>query len=169
MARQGLAAAVDSSSSSAGGDVVRNKRHPASEEDTEQSASAVREIRLKWSDKIETTGGETEGLKNYRKDGILMKDKMNMNLMDEKRDKRFLDPDSVIQGGVVDGLGGLEGLEGLEGAEEGSGEQEEEEASGPQDEDPHKEGQQFCVDISEYLDLKWVLKDAEECHVTFNR
>ena len=148
--------------------MVRSKRHPASEEDskhldTEQSASAVREIRLKWSDKIET-GGETEGLNNYRKDGILMKDKMNMNLMDEKRDKRFLDPDSVIQGGVVDGLGGLEGLE------EGSGEQEEEEeASGPQDEDPHKEGQQFCVDISEYLDLKWVLKDAEECHVTFNR
>ena len=149
---------------------MRSKRHPASAEgDTEQSASAVREIRLKWSDKIET-GGETEGLNNYRKDGILMKDKMNMNLMDEKRDKRFLDPDSVIQGGVVDGLGGLEGLEGLEGAEEGSGEQEEEEeASGPQDEDPHKEGQQFCVDISEYLDLKWVLKDAEECHVTFNR
>ena len=34
--------------------------------------------------------------------------------------------------------------------------------------DPHGE-QQFCVDISEYLDLKWVIKDSEECHVTFTK
>ena len=37
-----------------------------------------------------------------------------------------------------------------------------------QNEDPHGP-QQFCVDISEYLDLKWVVKDSEECHVTFTR
>ena len=35
-----------------------------------------------------------------------------------------------------------------------------------QNENPHGD-QQFCVDISEYLDLKWVIKDSEECHVTF--
>ena len=34
--------------------------------------------------------------------------------------------------------------------------------------DPHG-AQQFCVDISEYLDLKWVIKDSEECHVTFTK
>ena len=34
--------------------------------------------------------------------------------------------------------------------------------------DPHGE-QQFCVDISEYLDLKWVIKDSEECHVSFTK
>ena len=37
-----------------------------------------------------------------------------------------------------------------------------------QSEDPHGT-EQFCVDISEYLDLKWVIKDSEECHVTFTR
>ena len=37
-----------------------------------------------------------------------------------------------------------------------------------QSEDPHG-AEQFCVDISEYLDLKWVIKDSEECHVTFTR
>ena len=37
-----------------------------------------------------------------------------------------------------------------------------------QSENPHG-AQQFCVDISEYLDLKWVIKDSEECHVTFTR
>ena len=37
-----------------------------------------------------------------------------------------------------------------------------------QNDDPHG-SQQFCVDISEYLDLKWVVKDSEECHVTFAR
>ena len=38
-----------------------------------------------------------------------------------------------------------------------------------QADDPHDKDKQFCVDISEYLDLKWVLKDSEECHVTFSR
>ena len=37
-----------------------------------------------------------------------------------------------------------------------------------QSDDPHDKDKQFCVDISEYLDLKWVLRDAEECHVSFN-
>jgi uncharacterized protein involved in copper resistance len=36
-----------------------------------------------------------------------------------------------------------------------------------QSENPHDK--QFCVDISEYLDLKWVIKESEECHVNFNR
>ena len=35
-----------------------------------------------------------------------------------------------------------------------------------QADDPHGE-QQFCVDISEYLDLKWVLKDSEVCLLGF--
>ena len=39
-------------------------------------------------------------------------------------------------------------------------------SSESQDDNPHGD-QQFCVDISEYLDLKWVIKDSEECHVTF--
>ena len=37
-----------------------------------------------------------------------------------------------------------------------------------QNEDPHG-NKQFCVDISEYLDLKWVIKESEECLVSFNR
>jgi hypothetical protein len=36
-----------------------------------------------------------------------------------------------------------------------------------QSENPHDK--QFCVDISKYLDLKWVIKESEECHVNFNR
>ena len=38
-----------------------------------------------------------------------------------------------------------------------------------QNEDPHDTAKQFCVDISEYLDLKWVIKESEECIVNFNR
>ena len=38
-----------------------------------------------------------------------------------------------------------------------------------QNADPHDKNKQFCVDISEYLDLKWVIKESEECHVNFNR
>ena len=36
-----------------------------------------------------------------------------------------------------------------------------------QSNNPHDKGQ-FCVDISEYLDLKWVIKESEECIVNFN-
>ena len=39
--------------------------------------------------------------------------------------------------------------------------------SNVQSENPHDK--QLCVDISEYLDLKWVIKESEECHVNFNR
>ena len=38
-----------------------------------------------------------------------------------------------------------------------------------QSDDPHDKNKQFCVDISEYLDLKWVIKESEECIVNFNR
>ena len=37
-----------------------------------------------------------------------------------------------------------------------------------QSDDPHND-KQFCVDISEYLDLKWVIRESEECIVNFNR
>ena len=74
------------------------------------------------------------------------------------RGKRFIDPDEVVDhmedhdhdhdniGGVKDGVS---------------------KDNTTQDLDPHLRDQQFCVDISEYLDLRWVLKDAEECHVHF--
>ena len=80
---------------------------------------------------------------------------------EDKRGKRFLDPDEVMladhseghmedhdhsnstDGGEVEGVGGTHTV------------------NSSQDSDPHQD-QQFCVDISEYMDLKWVLKDAEE-------
>ena len=167
---------------------VRDKRHHQHEQQQQnklhrqdQGAAQVREIRLQWSDKIESSGSKhkkkNERLENYQDDEkMMMKEKHKMmndeklkmknryNAVDDRRDKRFLDPDEISMGGVTE-LGSVNGNE----TEIPENIDVEEEDLGPQDSDPNNDGQQFCVDISEYLDLKWVLKDAEECHVNFNR
>ena len=74
----------------------------------------------------------------------------------------FIDPTQLEVTGEADHdheAGGHDG--GHHGGHEG-------EKNQTQASDPHGE-QQFCVDISEYLDLKWVIKDSEECHVTFTK
>ena len=125
------------------------------------SASEVREIRLKWSDKIESNIDDHEMYDSP--DKMIEKDKMMKDKMADKREKRFLDPDDVSAGGVVD-------LDAVQNVTKSKNEDEPDyNKNATQDDDPHQEGEQFCVDISEYLDLKWVLKDAEECHVSFNR
>ena len=132
------------------------------------SASEVREIRLKWSDKIESNTDDHEMYDSPNK--MMKKDKMMEDKMADKREKRFLDPDDVSAGGVVD-------LDDIQNVTKSKEEDEPDlsvrfgsyNKNATQDDDPHQEGEQFCVDISEYLDLKWVLKDAEECHVSFNR
>ena len=137
------------------------------------SASEVREIRLKWSDKVESLRDIQNG--NYD-DRMVTKDKEmedkikmeKMKMMDEKREKRFLDPDGVSMDSFEEAGETSLNLNQTEEAVLGV-DYSDDEDEGPQDEDPHKDGQQFCVDISEYLELKWVIKDEEECHVNFNR
>ena len=127
--------------------------------DTQPSASEIREIRLQWSDKIESA--EQQHVEN---EDMMEKEKMKEMMMKEKRDKRFLDPDEVSMGHMMDHEGDHDNTTKTisdEDTDEGYGDK-------TQSDDPHADGQQFCVDISEYLDLKWVLKDAEECHVSFN-
>ena len=138
------------------------------------SASQVREIRLKWSDKVESLRDIQDG--NYD-DRMVSKDKMMDNKMkmmvDDKREKRFLDPDGALDSSFVEAVDSSLNLntteEAVLGVDYSDDEEDEEDEEGAQDEDPHKDGQQFCVDISEYLELKWVIKDEEECHVEFNR
>mgnify|MGYP007048360100 FL=1 len=135
------------------------------------SASQVREIRLKWSDKVESLRDIQDG--NYD-DRMISKDKMmddKMKMMvDDKREKRFLDPDGALDSSFVEAGDSSLNLNTTEEAVLGVDySDDEEDDEGPQDKDPHKDGQQFCVDISEYLELKWVIKDEEECHVEFNR
>ena len=133
------------------------------------SASQVREIRLKWSDKVESLRDIQNG--NYD-DRMVTEDTMvddKMKMMDDKREKRFLDPEGALDSSFVEAGDNSLKLNTTEEAVLGVDYSDDEEDEGPQDEDPHKDGQQFCVDISEYLDLKWVIKDEEECHVEFNR
>ena len=133
------------------------------------SASQVREIRLKWSDKVESLRDIQNG--NYD-DRMVMEDKMmddKMKMMDDKREKRFLDPEGALDSVFVETGDNSLNLNTTEEPNLGVDYSDDEEDEGPQDEDPHNDGQQFCVDISEYLDLKWVIKDEEECHVEFNR
>ena len=133
------------------------------------SASQVREIRLKWSDKVESLRDIQNG--NYD-DRMVTEDTMvddKMKMMDDKREKRFLDPEGALDSSFVEAGDNSLNLNTTEEAVLGVDYSDDEEDEGPQDEDPHKDGQQFCVDISEYLDLKWVIKDEEECHVEFNR
>ena len=73
----------------------------------------------------------------------------------------FIDPAQLEVNSEVDSGHGHEAEGHHEGGHEGGKNQ-------TQASDPHGE-QQFCVDISEYLDLKWVIKDSEECHVTFTK
>ena len=138
-------------------------------EDNILSASQVREIRLKWSDKVESLRDIQNG--NYD-DRMVTEDKImddKMKMMDDKREKRFLDPEGALDSSFVEAGDNSLNLNTTEEAVLGVDYSDDEEDEGPQDEDPHKDGQQFCVDISEYLDLKWVIKDEEECHVEFNR
>ena len=133
------------------------------------SASQVREIRLKWSDKVESLRDIQNG--NYD-DRMVTEDTMvddKIKMMDDKREKRFLDPEGALDSSFVEAGDNSLNLNTTEEAVLGVDYSDDEEDEGPQDEDPHKDGQQFCVDISEYLDLKWVIKDEEECHVEFNR
>ena len=133
------------------------------------SASQVREIRLKWSDKVESLRDIQNGNYDDRMvtEDNIMDDKMKM--MDDKREKRFLDPEGALDSSFVEAGDNSLNLNTTEEPVLGVDYSDDEEDEGPQDEDPHKDGQQFCVDISEYLDLKWVIKDEEECHVEFNR
>ena len=132
-------------------------------------------IRLEWSEETETEGRspgqelkkKIDLIRNYEErlelSDIVEEEAMMMSEAEEdKRGKRFLDPDEVM---LADHMGDQDHSNSTGG--------EEEVVEGPhtdnssQDSDPHQD-QQFCVDISEYMDLKWVLKDAEECHVQFN-
>ena len=153
---------------SATGAVEKNDNVPG--DDNILSASQVREIRLKWSDKVESLRDIQNGNYDDRMvtEDKMMDDKMKMTV-DEKREKRFLDPDGALDNSFVEAGDNSLNLNTTEEAVLGVDYSDDEEDEGPQDEDPHKDGQQFCVDISEYLDLKWVIKDEEECHVEFNR
>lgn len=94
-----------------------------------------------------------------------MKKKSKFNrsaFIDPSQLENFSDTPDQHEGGDHDGNTGHHGDE--EGDHEGS-----HNSSLTQADDPHNKDKQFCVDISEYLDLKWVLKDSEECHVTFSR
>ena len=77
----------------------------------------------------------------------------------------FIDPAELdaLQSARSDHSGSEEG-----GEHQGEHHDDKEHDNSTQSEDPHG-AEQFCVDISEYLDLKWVIKDSEECHVTFTR
>ena len=87
-------------------------------------------------------------------------DPIMLNFEDfEDKSKRFIDP------AQLENFNGTEELQ-LEGG--GGGEEKAANESLTQADNPHGD-KQFCVDISEYLDLKWVVKDSEECHVTFTR
>ena len=138
----------------------------------------VEGIRLQWSEQTEKEGRspsqelkkKIDVIRNYDERLVLtdiaQQEEMMMSEGQEEKDKRgkrFLDPDEVMMADHMedhDHSNTTDGgqVEAVEGADTDNS---------SQDSDPHRD-QQFCVDISEYLDLKWVLKDAEECHVHFS-
>ena len=104
-------------------------------------------------------------------DRLLMAEKMKMNkdekLMmstEDKRGKRFLDPDDVLDHMEDHDHDHGNSTHSASTRVEGEAEEDPNLERSTADSDPHGEDQ-FCVDISLYMDLKWVLKDEEECHV----
>ena len=125
---------------------IRQDDEAASPE-PEPAASQLQGYRLRWADPAD---GEHP---------VLSVSKMARALLD-KRDKRFLDPDEVAARPAVTDLELPPATAGVNDSVV--------KAAATQESDPHDSSGQFCVDISEYLDLKWVIKDEEECHVDFN-
>ena len=135
----------------------------------------VEGIRLQWSEEAQTEGRskgqdlkeEMDVVRNYEERLVLSdiaeEEMMISQAEEEKRGKRFLDPDDVMMAGHMEDHDHNNSTHG-EAAEGVGGTHT---VNSSQDSDPHQD-QQFCVDISEYMDLKWVLKDAEECHVQFS-
>ena len=116
--------------------------------DEKPEASELRETIVKWSKKLES--------KDLLADNIFEPSDDS-----EKRVYRsaFLDPDEV---GINNNHGQMHHSDHMTGSNNKNN-------TNVQNENPHDKNKQFCVDISEYLDLKWVIKESEECHVNFNR
>ena len=158
--------------------ILENYHKTANFADFQADASELRERRLEWSRKVEKekgmkvknkTGRDELRVERSNNDSLnYVKTPIHARKLAFKEDPIYLFIDDVVENRVhrsafIDPEDFPVDIR----HDEMTRSNNKKNTTNVQNANPHDKNKQFCVDISEYLDLKWVIKESEECHVMF--